>query len=199
MLILPYMNDFSEIASNALSIIKNGGIVAYPTESFYALGVGATDKIAIERLFKLKKRPSDKPLPLIVGNMEALLSVVEKVPDQAMDLMNKFWPGPLTLIFHAIDEVPELLTGGTGKVAIRIPGEGAALDLVNALKMPITATSANPSGQSPAENKESVLDYFENEIDLLIDSGNTRGGKPSTILDVTVYPPEILRDGSIAL
>ncbi len=199
-LILPYnKNDFSKIASDALGVIKKGGVIAYPTESFYALGVQAFNEEALKKLYEIKNRPSDKPLPVIVGDMDTLLSIVKSVPDQAKDLMERFWPGPLTLLFNALDEVPSLLTGGTGKVAIRIPGESAALYLARALKMPITATSANPSGERPAEDIDGIVGYFSNAVDLAIDSGRTLGGKPSTILDVTVFPPEILREGRIAL
>ncbi len=200
MLILPLKeNNHSEVFAEALRVLENGGIVAYPTESFYALGVSAIDGDAVKRLFEVKKRPAEKPLPIIVGNTEILWAIVKSIPEQAKGLMERYWPGPLTLIFEGLDSIPALLTGGTGKVAVRIPGRSAALDLAEALKIPLTATSANPSSKSPAIDSEEVADYFGDKADLIIDSGTAPGGKPSTILDVTVNPPEILREGRISL
>ena len=180
-------------------ILENRGIIAYSTESFYALGVPATDEKAVKRLYELKKRPLEKPLPIIVGDMDALESITSGISPKAKELMKRFWPGPLTLIFQARENIPGLLTGGTGKVAVRIPGKSAALDLARVLKCPITATSANPSGKPPAEDPEAVIGYFGEEIDMVIDAGKSPGGRPSTIVDVTVTPPEILREGSVSL
>ena len=198
--ILFYSQESAEtIFSQALRIINQGGIIDYPTESFYALGVLATDKNAVRRLFELKKRPSDKPLPLIVGNKDTLLTVAKNIPDQAEIFILKYWPGALTLIFHAQDTVPPMITGNTEKVAVRIPGKSLALDLVKSLKMAVTATSANISSTPPAVDAESVKKYFGDRIDLIIDGGTAPGGRPSTILDVTVTPPIVLREGSIIL
>ncbi len=200
MLILPLTeNTFQKTVVESLKILKDNGIVAYPTESFYALGVLAMDESAVKKLYKIKKRPAGKPLPIIVGNMNTFKTIVKVIPSQARNLMEKYWPGPLTIVFEAKGNVPELLTGGTGKVAVRIPGESAALVLANALQLPITATSANPSSKPPAEDVKEVIYYFGDSIDLIIDAGKTRGGKPSTIIDVTVIPPKVLRQGSIVL
>ena len=200
MLIISYNEDnMARIISEARRILATGGFVAYPTESYYALGVLATDKEAVERLYELKKRPADKPLPVIVGSTDVLLSIVENVPGQAQSLIEKFWPGPLTLVFNAADNVSALLTGGTGKVAVRVPGESAALRLAGSIKLPITSTSANPSGEDPADTADTVMKYFREEIDLIIDAGKTPGGRPSTIVDVTVTPPVVLREGSLLL
>lgn len=192
-------NSADKVFSLASDIFEKGGIIAYPTESFYALGVLAADEDAVKKLFQLKKRQADKPLPLIVGDMDTLLSIVKMVPDQAGELINTYWPGPLTLLFEANEKIPLLLTGGTGKVAVRIPGESTALDLARSLKFPITATSANLSARPPADNAVSVIEYFGNTIDLIIDAGGAPGGRPSTILDVTVTPPRILREGRVIL
>ncbi len=198
MLTLPLKdNNHSEVFTEALRILESGGIVAYPTESFYALGVIAADEDAVKRLFVLKKRPAEKPLPIIVGDMDILVSIVKKIPEQAEGLMEKFWPGPLTLIFEAADRIPGLLTGRTGKVAIRVPGKSAALYMAESIKIPITATSANPSSLPPAEDTDAVINYFGDKVDLIIDTGKAPGGKPSTIVDVTVSPFRILREGRI--
>lgn len=198
MLILPFTETNADsIFAKSSEILKNSGVIAYPTESFYALGVLAKDEHAIKKLYSLKQRPADKPLPIIVDNMDTLASIVKYVPRHAEKLIEKFWPGPLTLIFEARHNVPVLLTGGRGKVAVRIPGESVALHLVRALRLPITSTSANPSGKPPAKDAASVINYFGDSIDLIIDGGQTPGGKPSTIADVTVTPLNVLREGSV--
>ncbi|MBI5057257.1 MAG: threonylcarbamoyl-AMP synthase [Nitrospirae bacterium] len=200
MLILPFTEKKSrDIFKRALDVLKSGGIIAYPTESFYALGVLAADESAIKKLFELKKRPVGKPLPVIVGDMDTLKSVVENIPANAGNLIKKCWPGPLTMIFKAKGNVPFLLTGGSGKVAVRIPGESVALHLTRALKLPVTSTSANPSGERPAEDPGAIMKYFGDKIDLIIDGGKAPGGRPSTIVDVTLEPPVVLREGRIAL
>ena len=200
MLLMHFTKKNSEIIfTKSSEILKSSGIIAYPTESFYALGVLATDKDAVEKLYKLKKRQAEKPLPIIVGDINSLASIVKSIPAGAEDLIKKYWPGPLTLIFDAQDNIPDLLTGTKRKLAVRIPGESVALRLVRALKFPITSTSANPSGKPPAEESGEIINYFGNKIDLIIDGGKTPGGKPSTIVDVTVTPPKVLREGSIVL
>ncbi len=200
MLILSFTKkNFNSIFTKASEILKNGGIIAYPTESFYALGVLATDEDAIKKLYDLKNRPADKPLPIIIGDINLLASVVKEIPDQAKDLIVNYWPGPLTLIFDAQDNIPDLLTGGQRKLAVRIPGESVAFHMAKALKVPITSTSANPSGFPPADEPDTILKYFDDKIDMIIDGGKTPGGKPSTIIDVTVMPPKILREGAVSL
>jgi L-threonylcarbamoyladenylate synthase len=183
----------------AVKILKAGGIIAYPTESFYALGAMAMNEKAVKKIFDLKDRPYGKPLPLIVDDMHTLLIVANEIPDQAVELIKKFWPGPLTMIFEARKEVPLLITGESRNVAVRVPGKSVAFQIAKAIKMPVTATSANLSSLPPAINTDAVLSYFGDKIDLILNGGQAPGGKPSTILDVTVTPPVILREGSIEL
>lgn len=192
-------NDLGALVKEALSALKKGGIIAYPTESYYALGVMASDEAALRKLYKIKRRPLEKALPVIVGDEGALNKIVKSVPECATTLMKKFWPGPLTMIFEAKENLPELLTAGLGKVAVRIPGEGFALSMARLAGFPITATSANISSRPPAIHPDEVMEYFGNSIDLMIDAGGASGGKPSTIVDVTVEPPKLLREGRIAL
>lgn len=200
MLILPYFKKSSgRVLDEALKALKAGGVIAYPTESFYALGVVATDAGSVQRLFELKKRPADKALPIIIGDAALLPLVARSIPGQAQDFIRRFWPGPVTLIFRAAERLPRLLTGGTGMVAVRIPGAGPALDLAKKAGMPITATSANPASRPPAETVQGVADYFGEKIALIIDVGKSPGGMPSTIVDVTVVPPKILRKGRVEI
>jgi L-threonylcarbamoyladenylate synthase len=192
-------NNADAAAAEAIKILKNGGVVAYPTESFYALGVMAVDEQAVHKLYQLKKRPSKKAMPVIVGNNEVLETVVKSIPSQAITIMEEFWPGALTLIFDAGDYLPRLLLGSTEKIAVRIPGYSFALDLAVAAGFPVTATSANISGNRPASCPDEIVRDFNEDIDLIVDGGDSPGGKPSTIVDVTVVPPKILREGRIPL
>jgi len=187
------------IIDEALQVLAQGGIVSYASESFYALGVQAFDRNAVEKLFEIKQRSQEKPVPLIVGTMDVLRSVVKTVSPQAKELIDQYWPGPLTILFPAREKLPSLLTGATGNAALRIPGSGIAIDLAKAFAAPLTATSANISGRPPAETPSDVRAYFGDAIDLIIDSGRAPGGQPSTIVDATVNPPVILRQGRIVL
>lgn len=196
MRILKIENDINKIIAEVVKVLKSGGIIAYPTETFYALGVNARDEGALKKLYKIKGRPKKKPLPVIIGDRKRLKTSVKRIPSKAERLMKRFWPGPLTLVFEASSDIPQLLTAKTGKIAIRIPGERIALKLAKKAGFPITSTSANPSGKPPAIRPEKVIKYFDNKIDLLIDGGKTPGEKPSTIVDVT-GPVRILREGAI--
>ncbi len=197
-LILTKDNE-KDIIKESLKILKKGGVVAYPTESFYALGVMALDEKAVKRIFKLKERSVDKPLPVIVGNLKVLKSMVKGIPLQAESLISRYWPGPLTLVFEAIDNLSVSLTAGTGKVAARIPGESFALSLARKASFPITATSANPSSLPPATNASEIRGYFEDGVDLIVDAGESPGGQPSTIVDITCHPPRLIRQGRLLL
>ncbi len=200
MQILPFSEKTREtVITESLKVIKNGGIIAYPTESFYALGIMANNETAVNKLFSLKKRPAEKPMPVIIGSDDILRTIIKYVPAVAETLMKKFWPGPLTIIFESNNTLPKIILGDRNSLAVRIPGESPALYLARAAKFPITATSANISERPPADDINKVLQYFNNKVDLIIDVGKTPGGKPSTIIDVTVMPPLILRQGSVVL
>jgi L-threonylcarbamoyladenylate synthase len=181
----------------AVDTINMGGIVAYPTETFYGLGVRFDIEESLKRLYDIKQRPHEKAMPLIIGVAALLPVVTPSVNAKAMSLMDRFWPGPLTLVFHAKEGLSDFITAGTHKVAIRIPGDSFALELARLISLPITATSANPSGRSPAQDAGTVIRYFGEEIDLVIDSGPAPGGLPSTIVDVTGGGIRIMREGVI--
>jgi L-threonylcarbamoyladenylate synthase len=185
------------ILQHTVDILKNGGIIAYPTETFYGLGAKFDLEDSLKKLYDIKQRPGKKAMPLIIGDKGLLPIVAVSVNSIAILLMNSFWPGPLTLIFPARENLSEYITAGTYKVAVRIPGESFALHLAKNAKFPITATSANPSGMIPAQDAETVISYFEDKIDLIIDGGPAAGGMPSTIVDVTGDKIKVLREGAI--
>ncbi|MFH1351139.1 MAG: L-threonylcarbamoyladenylate synthase [Pseudomonadota bacterium] len=181
----------------AAEIIRSGGIVAFPTESFYGLGVNATDEKAIKRLFGIKKRQEDHPVLILIPAIETLEEYVADIPETALTIMKRFWPGGLTLVFAASAMVSPLLTSGTGKIGVRLSGHPVATALARAVGLPITGTSANISGQPACQTAEAVSQSLGSEIDLILDGGKTSGIKGSTILDITVSPPTILREGMI--
>jgi len=174
-----------------------GGIVAYPTETLYGLGVGFDRGDSLKKLREIKQRPYNKGLPVIIGSRELLVHLVSTINNKAVYLMKKFWPGPLTLIMPAKESLSPCITGGTHTVAVRIPGESFALKLAEYASFPITATSANLSGKPPAQDAETIRKYFGDTIDLVIDGGPTKGTLPSTIVDVTGEIVNIVREGAI--
>lgn len=195
-------HTLQEAVDRALDVLRDGGIIAYPTETFYGLGVKFDVPDSLERLYDLKKRPKEKAMPLIIGDRSLLRMIVsekwiENVPPVADPLIRRFWPGPLTLLFPAKQGLSEYLTADTGKVAARVPGESFALHLATRAGFPITATSANISGKPPAINTADVTGYFGDALDLVIDGGPTPGGLPSTIVDVSGDMLEIVREGAI--
>ncbi len=182
----------------AIRVLERGGIVAFPTETFYGLGAKFNIENALEKLYALKKRPEEKPMPLIIGDMGMLAAIAANVSDTASALMNKYWPGPLTLLLKAKKGLSKYLTAKGDKIAVRIPGESIALHLVREAGFPITATSANISGMPPADDASAVLKYFGDKIDMIIDGGKTTGGQPSTIVDAFGKSIKVLREGAVS-
>jgi L-threonylcarbamoyladenylate synthase len=182
----------------AEKIIREGGVVAYPTETFYGLGADGGVPSSVEKIFQIKGRDFNKPIPLIIAGQDHLAEWAASVPETARWLMERFWPGPLTLIFQALPGVSPRLTGGSGKVGIRQSSSAIAACLALRLKGgALTATSANLSGQEECVSAREVVDRLGSLIDVVIDGGTTPGKKGSTIVDVTVHPPVIIREGAI--
>lgn len=182
-----------------IQIMRKGGVVAYPTETFYGLGVDPFNEEAVEKLVKLKARPASKPISIIIKDVSVLKDVAREVPPIAGRLMERFWPGPLTIVFKAKDGLPVALTGESGTIGVRVSANPTAGRLAAALSGAITATSANPSDSVPPVTALEVLGYFEGEIDALIDGGRLPGKNASTIVDVTGGGGrvEVLRAGAI--
>jgi L-threonylcarbamoyladenylate synthase len=172
-------------------------LVAFPTETVYGLGVNPFNEAAVARLFRVKGRPAEKGLILHLGEAEQARSVVSEFPPQAEALAARFFPGPLTLVLPARDTIPATVTGGRETVAIRMPDHPVALALARAAGFPIAAPSANPSGAPPPTTADEVAHSLGSAIDLLLDSGPTPGGVPSTLVDLTAMPPRVLRHGAV--
>jgi L-threonylcarbamoyladenylate synthase len=181
----------------AVSIIEEGGIVAFPTESFYGLGVDATNYSAIARLFRVKKRDPGLPILILVSSIDELFHYASSIPPEALELGRRFWPGGLTMILQSSQALPPMLTAGTGKIGIRISGHPLARELTLMLNVPVTGTSANISGKPPCARAHQVIEYLGEQVDLILDGGITEGTHPSTLLDVTSDPPVLIREGII--
>lgn len=190
--------DFKLIKEGA-NIIKTGGIVAFPTETVYGLGANGLDEEAVKNIYKAKGRPSDNPLILHISAIEQLDSLVAEIPDLAYDCMDKFWPGPLTIIFRKSGAIPNIITAGLDTVAIRMPDHAIASKLISESKVPIAAPSANLSGKPSPTKGSHVIEDMMGKIEMIIDGGDTGVGLESTVLDLSTEIPTILRPGGITL
>jgi L-threonylcarbamoyladenylate synthase len=182
----------------AAKIIRQGGLVAFPTETVYGLGADALNADAVVRLFEAKKRPLDNPPILHVAGPAEVRRLVEKVPKKAKLLMESFWPGPLTLVFERSSFVPSVTVAGLDTVAVRMPKHKVALALIRQSGCPIAAPSANLSGKPSPTTAQHVYEDLNGRIDAILDGGNANIGVESTVLDVTVDPPMVLRPGGIS-
>jgi L-threonylcarbamoyladenylate synthase len=200
-LTLRFKIDSTQSLKEGVSIgaetILGGGVVALPTESFYGLSVDATNAQAVEKIFVIKKRGPDLPILILISSVGKLAKYVISVPPAAKQLAKRFWPGGLTMIFESAPILPSSLTGGTGKIGIRISSHPVVRAIQKALPVPITGTSANISGTPPCTTADQVIECLGTEVDLVLDGGPTQGKDPSTVLDVTVDPPLIVREGMI--
>jgi len=186
-----------EACERGAAIIQGGGLVAFPTETYYGLAVDPFNGAALERLFRLKGRPDDKAVLALIGALEDIGLLAARREPLYDPLMASLWPGPLTLVFAAHDNLPRLLTGGSATVALRLSSHPAAQELIAAAAQPITATSANISGEQPAVSAHEVEGQFPNGIDLIIDGGSTPGGAGSTIVGVKGGSLRVIRDGAL--
>ena len=182
----------------SIEFITAGKTIAFPTETFYALGVSAYHEEALKKVFAIKGRDYDKPLSLLIEGEAMLKEVVSEIPSLATTLMQEFWPGGLTLIFKVSAKISPLVTAHTNTVAVRNPSHPIARMLVKSAKCPLTATSANLSGEKSCSSAEEVVKSLGNTVDLIIDGGQTEGLLPSTIVDLTSTPPKIVREGIIS-
>lgn len=193
------LNPAEEDLRNALTVLRSGGVIVYPTETFYGLGADAENEEAVEKIYAIKGRAFTKPLPLIIGDRKDLDRYVEEIPETASILIGDFWPGALTLVFKASRSVPPRLMGGTGKIGIRLSGHSIASRLSAMLSRPLTATSANFSGEKECTSADEIPEALRDGVNAVIDGGRTPGGLGSTIVDVTMDPPALLRAGVIPL
>jgi L-threonylcarbamoyladenylate synthase len=178
--------------------ILNGGLVALPTDTLYGLAVDPFSSDAVARIFVVKGRSAERALPLIAADTSQVIAHLSRLPELAQQLVHRFWPGPLTLLVDAPVALARDVTGGTGKVGVRVPADAVARAICAEAGRPITATSANISGEPATSDPDQVERSLGDRLDLLVDTGRTAGGAPSTIVDVTGIEPMLVRAGAIS-
>lgn len=198
-----YINFENDIEYTKLkevaTAIKNGKVVVFPTETVYGIGTNGLDEKAIEKLYKLKKRPKNKPISLLVNNIDMINDIAEDITELEYKLINKFMPGPLTIILKKKNKIPNILTANSSTVGIRIPQNEIAIKLIEYAKVPIATSSANISGKSSGINLKNIMNDFNDDIDYYIDGGFSKIGIASTVVQVFDGIPHILRKGVITI
>jgi L-threonylcarbamoyladenylate synthase len=193
------LSDHAKLqVDRAIEILKGGGIVVFPTDTVYGLGGDVFNIAAIERIYRVKQRSRNLPLPVLLADSTQLADVVASVPEIARYLIRRFWPGGLTLVLPKKDTLPDIITAGSNKIAVRIPDHVVPLTLIRGLGVPIIGTSANISDKPSPVTAEEVEQQLGSQVDLIIDMGRCPGRLESTVVDVTGEIPVILRRGVIS-
>ncbi|HEY3367432.1 MAG TPA: L-threonylcarbamoyladenylate synthase [Symbiobacteriaceae bacterium] len=198
-LVVDRTNPEAEPLTVAADLLRGGRLVAFPTETVYGLGANATDGDAVSKIFEAKGRPADNPLIVHVADRGTVMDIVSEIPPKAMQLMELFWPGPLTLVLPKRPVIPDSVTCGLNTVAVRMPDHPVALALIRAAGVPLAAPSANRSGRPSPTTADHVLEDLAGLIDVVLDGGETGVGLESTVIDMTVDPPVLLRPGGVTL
>ena len=188
---------FFGTSKGAAEVIRNGGLVAVPTETVYGLAGSGLNEQAVGMIYEVKGRPAIKPLSLMVHGSEAMDALCIDVPEQARMLAARFWPGPLTIVLKAKPEIPSIVLAGGSTVGLRCPDHPLTLELLHGCGLPLAAPSANPSGEESPKDAGKVLEYFDGKIDAVIDGGRCGLGRESTIIDMSKTPYRILRQGAL--
>ena len=190
--------SLSESIPEIQSILNEGKVIAFPTDTFYGLGADPSNPSGLKRIFDIKRRPLDKPLLILVASPKDLECWVTETSPLAMKALEHFWPGPLTLVFRARSSVSPMLTAGTGKIGIRCPDNPFTRSLIEHLGHPLTAPSANFSGHPEPKTAEEVAHALGSWVDLIVDAGPSPRTQVSSVLDTTTDPPGWLREGAIS-
>ena len=189
---------YARAIDQALQVLKQGGLVAFPTDTVYGVGAHAFLPQAVEQIYHVKGRPRSKPIPILLDSAAHLPDLAENVAPEAWLLAERFWPGPLTIILPRGSRVSDVVTAGGPSVAVRVPDHEFALRLIGAAGGTLAATSANLSGHPDPVTAQEVLGYLEGRIDLILDGGPCPGGQASTVIDLTGVSPTVVRPGPIS-
>jgi L-threonylcarbamoyladenylate synthase len=187
------------LAVNPDEIIRQGGVIAFRTDTFYGLGADPFNAVAVARLRALKGREDNKPILVLISDADQVNRLIVERSEEFARIAGKFWPGPLTLVGKANANLPQEITAGTGTVGVRLPADKSVRKVVRECGGALTATSANPSGREPARSAQDVANYFPQGIDLIINGGEVTVTEPSTVLDVTTAPPRVIRQGAVSV
>ncbi|MCQ1536479.1 threonylcarbamoyl-AMP synthase [Methanosarcina sp. KYL-1] len=191
--------NFDAVLEEAAEIIRRGGTVAFPTETVYGIGADGLDPEAVRKIFEAKARPPGNPLSLLVHSREDLGKIARNIPEKAFKLMEAFWPGPLTIVLEKSDVVPAITSGSLPSIGVRMPDHRVPLELIRRAGAPLAAPSANLSGRPSPSSADHVLADLEGRVDAVIDGGGVAIGLESTVVDMTVEPPLVLRPGAIGI
>lgn len=186
-----------ELFSRAIEALKRGEVIVFPTETFYGLGADALNSAAVEKVVSLKGRSLESPIAVIVSDRGMLKEVVTELPPIALRLVERFWPGPLTLVLPAKKNLPASLLNRDGGIGVRISSHPVATRLARELSHPLTATSANSSGKEPARSVEEAMGYFSDRVKIFLDGGRLEGAKGSTVVEIAGDRLKIIREGEI--
>lgn len=193
-------NNIDEhVISKAGNILRQGGLVVFPTETVYGLGANALDKDAVKKIFEAKGRPQDNPLIVHISKVKDIEKLVEEIPPIAQKLMDKFWPGPMTIILKKKDIIPNETSAGLDSIGIRMPSNKIAMELISMAGVPIAAPSANLSGKPSPTDLETCVEDLDGRVNAILGGDNSEVGVESTVIDCTIDPPCILRPGGITL
>ena len=179
-------------------LIDEGEIIAFPTDTLYGIGCNAFDEQAIRKLYHLKNRNFSKPINVLIGSVEQLYDITDKIPSIAKEIIKEFWPGDLTLVLTKKRVVPNILTAGLDTIGVRMPNNEVTLRMICEIGKPLATTSANISGKPSITNAKQILEYFNKKIPLILDGGESEIGQESTIISLVSSPPKILRQGSLS-
>lgn len=193
------VNPDDEKLKIAAKVLQDGGLVAFPTETVYGLGANGLDSLAASGIYRAKGRPSDNPLILHIANKDELKKLVAEITPSAQALINKYWPGPLTVVLPRANNIPNIITGGLDTVAVRMPDSNVARRLIELAGIPVAAPSANTSGRPSPTSAQMVLDDLDGKIDIIVDAGPCDVGVESTVVDCTTPVPTLLRPGGVTL
>jgi L-threonylcarbamoyladenylate synthase len=185
--------------SSAIAALQSGNVIVFPTETVYGLGADALNREAVEKVFQLKGRNPENPIPIIVADQTMLRRLIDKIPPIAEKLIDRFWPGPLTLVLQARPDTPKQLLNIRGGVGVRISSQPIAIQLARELGRPLTATSANPSGKQAASTIEQAKNYFAGEIEIFLDGGKLPAKIGSSVVEVIEDRIKIIREGEISV
>jgi L-threonylcarbamoyladenylate synthase len=192
-------NEALENLFATIAALKRGHAIVFPTETLYGLGADALNEAAVEEVFQLKGRDRSNPFPVLVADQEMLHTLVAEIPTTAQRLMDRYWPGPLTLVLPGRRNIPKPLCNPLGGVAVRISSQAIATLLVKGLGRPLTATSANPSGKEPARTLQVAKNYFANRVDVFVDGGTLTSKSGSTVVEVKEDSVKVIREGEISV
>lgn len=191
--------SYDSSIKEAAKILKNGGIAAIPTETVYGLAASALDEEAVKKVFIAKGRPQDNPLIVHIADIDTLSEIAADIPDGAYKCAEKFWPGPLTMVLKRTDKIPALVSAGLDTVAVRMPSDKTARDIITASGLPLAAPSANTSGKPSPTSAKYVIDDLDGKIDAVVMSGDCGVGVESTVITLVTSPPRLLRPGAVTV